>query len=229
MNDVILRTLLAPVAAAVLCLAASSWPGATAVPGPIERIVATAADLTGGSAGAGRIDIVIERWSTDAEADNLLKPLLASGPDKLLAAIQTVTRRVGFIQSPGVGGAGARAHERRARNIFFARQIVSSSGRQVIVATDHHLNFGEAEPPLINPDGTHSWAYAQPPEEEFMLVDVRFGADGKGVGKFATAANVAYDKDTKAIEVTNFDAQPVRLMNVRSEKVITLGDRQARR
>lgn len=229
MNHVILRTFLAPVAAVVLCMAASPWPGAAAVTGPIERIVATAADLTGGSPGAGRIDIVIERWSTDAEAAALFKPILASRPDGLLDAIQKVTRRVGFIQSPGVAGAGARALARRARNIFFAREIVSPAGRQVIVATDHHLNFGEAPPPMANPDGTHSWAYAQPPEDEFTLVDVRFGADGKGVGKFASAAKVAYNRDTKAIEVTNFDAQPVRLMNVRSEKVITLGDRQARK
>ena len=228
MNHVILRTLLAPFAAAVLCMAASSWPGAAAVPGPIERIVATAADLTGGSAGAGRIDIVIERWSDDAEAAALFKPLLASSPDRLLDAIQKVTRRVGFIQSPGVAGAGARAHERRARNIFFAREIATPAGRQVIVATDHHLNFGEARPSLFNDDGSHSWSYAQEPEVEFTLIDVRLGPDGTGVAKFATAANVAYDKDTKAIEVTHFDAQPVRLMNVRSEKVITLGDRQGR-
>jgi hypothetical protein len=54
--------------------------------------------------------------------------------------------------------------------------------------------------------------------DEFMLVDIRFGRDGTGIGKVATADNVVYNAATKLLEVKNYAAAPMRLIEVRSEK-----------
>jgi hypothetical protein len=48
-------------------------------------------------------------------------------------------------------------------------------------------------------------------------VDIRFGADGQGVGKVAPASQVAYNKETRLFEVQDFATQPVRLTNVHTE------------
>jgi hypothetical protein len=226
MSRLSLRAILATALVAAACLGVSAI--AAEYIGPVERLVATAVDLTDGSASAGRIDLVIERWSSDEERQHLYRPILASNPNQLLAAIQEVRHRVGFIQSPGLQGAGARARLRRAQNIYFAREISTPAGRRVIVATDRHLGFGEAPPAVANADGSHAWSYAQPPAEEFTLIDIRLGADGKGIGKFVPATQVAYDKGTGAIEVENYAGLPVRLMNVTSERVVTKGSEGSR-
>lgn len=47
-----------------------------------ERFVATAMSIaTPGPTGAGMVEMVVERWSTDAERDQLTKALLEKGPE----------------------------------------------------------------------------------------------------------------------------------------------------
>ena len=106
---------------------------------------------------------------------------------------------------PGIQGAGARVMTPRPKNVLFAREATTPQGRQVIVATDRSLAFGEP---------TQKW----PSDEAFMLLDIRFGPDGNGVGKLAAPDKVVYNTETKTIELANFAAQTVRLTDVRSEK-----------
>jgi hypothetical protein len=102
-------------------------------------------------------------------------------------------------------GSGARARLRRARPLKFAREIKTPTGRQVVIGADQRLGLGE---------DPRTFRSVQP---EFTLIDIRLGPDGKGVGKVAPAAQVTYNKQTKALEIENFGAQPVRLKDVRSE------------
>jgi len=207
MNRLTLRPILATAAAAIVCLAMSPRPGATGNLVPfVERLVAAAVNMTpGGPEPLGRIDIVIESWSTEAEREKLLRTTIDSGPARLLPALQIVTRRAGFVQSPGRQGLGARARERRAHNFQFAQEIKTATGRQVVIATDQHLGFGE---PARTPRSS---------DYEFTLIDIRFGPDGVGVGKMATESSVAYNKEKKAIELGNYGTLPEQLSAVRSE------------
>ena len=75
----------------------------------------------------------------------------------------------------------------------------------MVIATDQYLAFGEP---------SQKW----PSDYEFTLLDIRFGPDGKGVGKLAPPAKVVYNSETKLIELENYGAQPVRLTEVTSEK-----------
>ena len=207
MNPRALRPVLASVFAFIVFVAVNARPGAVGTAGPIvNRLVATAVTIVGDQKEVdARIDIVIERWSSD-EQENILRTNIDGGAPRLLAALQVIQRRIGFVLSPGVQGTGARARGRRARNIQFAHEIQTPTGRQVVIATDQYLGFGE--PRRLVRD-VH--------DEEFSLIDIRFDENGIGVGKVASASNVTYNAAKKTIELDNFGKLPERLSEVRSE------------
>jgi hypothetical protein len=179
-----------------------------AAPGEVvlERFVARAANVDDASAATSPVEIMIERWSTDKEVAALGSTLSKGGPATLLPALQQTWQRAGVVLTPGIIGAGSRARTRRARNLMFAHSINTAAGRQIVVAAYEHLALGElpVDPRHLKP--------------EFMLLDIRFGADGKGIGKVGLATSVAVNERTKLIEVHDFAGQPVRLSAVRSEK-----------
>jgi len=205
-----LRSIATPLVAAAVCLASTPRPGAATLDKSRtfeEQLVATA--VSGPSDGAvvgGRIDIVIERWSTDAERETLVRELRAHDPGALLVGLGKVFHRNGVIQLPGADALGARAHLRRVRNLKYAQKIDTPTGRQIIVVADQHLGFGESGRDF------KSW------QPEFGLLEIRIGADGTGVGKLAPADKVTVDAKTKVLEVADFATEPVRLAGVRSEK-----------
>jgi len=203
-----LRPIASSLFAIAVCLASSPRTDAAKPTRTFaEQLVATAVSApdAGGVIG-GRIDIAIERWSTDAERESLRRTLDKKDPAGLLAGLGKVFRRAGVVQMPGAQGLGARARTRRVRNLKFAQEIKTPTGRQVIVVADQHLGFGELG---------RDFESSQP---EFALVDIRLGPDGKGVGKLAPAAKVTFNTRTHMFEVANYVSQPVRLKNVRSEK-----------
>lgn len=165
---------------------------------PIERFTAVAVNMTGvGRAGAGTLDIAIERWSTDGERDRLLSTLLEKGPDALYRRLQQAPR-IGYIRTPqSIGWA-----------LHYARSIDRPDhSRQIVIATDRPLGFWEArnQPRSI--------------DYKFTLIDIRFDADGKGVGKLGYATKISVNKETNTIELENFGIEPVRLTDVRSSQV----------
>jgi hypothetical protein len=207
MRRVSFRPILAPLFAAAMCLIAMPHAGAAERGAVIEQFVARAVSVSGPE-DAGRIDIYIHRWSTDKELDSLRGALAESAPDKLFPALQTLRlqRPAGVVLMPGVQARGERARTRTPRNLLFAREIVTPTGRRVIAASEEHLGLGEA--PLE----------ARKSIEEFTVLDIRFGPDGKGVGKLASAADLAYSPLTKTLEVKNYETKPVRLIDVKGEK-----------
>src|SRR5256885_8698926 len=50
----------------------------------------------------GPIDIYVERWSTDAELDELLGTLEKGGPGELFAVLERQRVRAGVVLMPGV-------------------------------------------------------------------------------------------------------------------------------
>jgi hypothetical protein len=214
MRSETIRPIPAIIFAAAVCLAVSPPPDAGATGAFVERLVARAPS-DADPAGASRIEILIQRWSTDAERDDLRGTLLERGPDALLSAVQRVLKRpAGVVVIPGIPGAGARVRTRQARNVLFARDLETPKGRQVIIVTDQYLAFGEP---------TKDW----PSDYQFTVLDIRFGPDGTGTGKLAPPAKVVYNKATKIIELDNYAAQPARLIGIRSETVAPRSSREA--
>jgi hypothetical protein len=186
----------ASLAAASVALALLAGLGAAgAAKEPLEKFTATAVNMTGiGRATAGTLEIVVERWSTDAERDRLVQVLKEKGPEALLDRLRDLPR-VGTIRTP----------TSLAWDLHFARSHkLDDGGRQVVLATDRPMGFREAT------NRPRSFDYP------FTLLDIRFDADGKGVGKLAYASKVTFNEKTSTIEVENFGIEPVRLTDVRS-------------
>lgn len=161
------------------------------------RLRAVAVDMTGvGGGRAGTLDIVVDRWSTDEERDKLRAVLIEKGSEKLLDALRDIKPRTGYIRtSTSLGW-----------DTYYARETpFGDGGRRIIVATDRPMSFWERtnQPRSV--------------EYEFTLIEIHLDKNGKGQGKYAAAAKVTYNRDTRTIEIENYGIEPVRLTEVTVE------------
>ncbi len=165
----------------------------------IARFTCVAVNQSGSgrTGNSGFVNIVIERWSTDAEREMLRGTLIDKGSDALLSAVQKIRPRVGYIKLPNTVG----------WDLSYARDVQRDDGtRQVILATDRPIAFGEVT------QNTRSLKY------DFTIVDIRFDAEGKGKGELAGAALVTYNQKTNSVEIENYSSRPIDLINVKVEK-----------
>jgi hypothetical protein len=150
-------------------------------------------DAPVGAPSSGRLDITINRWSTDGERDRLLQALQEKGTDRLLEALQKVSPPVGVIRSEGSLG----------WDLSYARiHPGEDGGYRLVFATDRPIGFAEAA------NRTRSSEY------EFMLSEIHLDRNGQGQGKLAVRAKVTWDEKTKTIEIENYDIEPIRLTKV---------------
>ena len=177
--------------AAFICAVPSAQTNGTR-----ERFTAFAVDLgVPGRSSAGPVEIVVERWSTDAERDKLLKALVEKGPDKLLDTLQDLPR-VGYIRTPNSIG----------YDLHFARKHPGpDGGEEISLATDRYITSWEA------PNRPRTIDYP------FTLIELHIGPDGTGEGKMSLATKVEYDKKNNTIVLENYKSQPVLLNNVKRE------------
>lgn len=188
-----------PGMAALMSLSSSSVVVEAQRRQPLERLLATSVNLSNmGSASPGRIEIVIERWSSERERNELIGVLREKGSDALLSKLQKMPR-VGYIRDANGGSIGWDLHFARERKL-------DDGGRQIILGTDRPISAWEA---MNRPRSS---------DYEFTIADIRFDGDGKGVGKLAVAAKVTVKDETGVIEIENFSSEPVRLTEVTSSK-----------
>ena len=185
-------SLLSLALAAVLGIAAA----AAQTHGGREKFTAFAVNLDGTAiapTGAGVVEILVERYSTDAERNRLLEALMEKGPEKLLDTLQSLPR-VGYIRTPNSIG----------YDLHYARKApLPEGGERVTLATDRYIGFWEA----ANRPRTIDYP--------FTVIELRLNSDGVGEGKMSIATKVTMDKDKKQIELENYGTQPVLLNNVR--------------
>ena len=165
---------------------------------PLERLTAFAVDMSNmaGRQNTAAVDIVINRWSTDAERDQLRAALRERGAEGLLKALQKIKDPVGRISANGSLGYPLR----------FAREVpLSGGGRRILLGTDRLISFLELrdQPRTVN--------------YPFMVIDIRLDANGKGEGKLMPLAKITEDQD-HVVEIENYASEPVRLTAVQAKK-----------
>ena len=162
--------------------------------GAPERYVASAVDMNRG--GAGTIEIVVDRWSTDVQRDKLMSVMLNKGPEKLLDALQDMPR-MGYIKTP----------DRVGWDIHFARKVPGKDGgERIVLLTDRRIGFWEAA------NRPRSIDYP------FTVIELRLNRDGEGEGKMSVATKIIPDKENNIVTLENYDIQPVLLTNIKREK-----------
>jgi hypothetical protein len=179
---------------ALLALTLLTVPAPAASAKPIETFRAFAASL--GTGRAGSLTITINRWSTDAEREMLLTTLQEFGPDKLVDTLMKLPP-VGYMRTPNSLG----------YDLYYARNNPApDGGRQVVIGTNRRVRFREAA------TSQRSLQY------QMTVIELRLNADGKGEGKMVPAAKVSWNAKEKKIAIENYNALPVDLLNVQSEK-----------
>jgi hypothetical protein len=194
-----LRRVLVAVALAAALTASTDAAPQTAAPTTLPlRLSAVAVNLSGlGQSGITPVDIVIERWSTDAEQQRLHDQLVERDSDALMRALTGLKPRAGYIKTTSSLG----------WDIQFAREFaLPGGGRRIVIGTDRPMSFAERA------SNTRSSDY------DFLLAEIRLTPDGKGTGKLFPAAKIRWDRDTHAVEVENWDTQPVRLQDIHLAK-----------
>jgi hypothetical protein len=154
--------LIAGIAGIVSLLALGSAAIAQEPPTPL-RLTAYAINLGANhpAARAGVVEIVIERWSTDAERSELLSAFRQGGQSGLLKALQE-NPRVGYIRTP----------DTVAWDLHYAHVTQDPNGGQrLFLATDRRIAFWEAF------NNTRSLNYP------FTLAEIHLGANGHGEGQ----------------------------------------------
>jgi hypothetical protein len=166
---------------------------------PLASYHAVAVNMSNvGQRGLDTFDITVERWTTDEELGVLGSALLEKGSDALMDALQKTRPRVGYIRRSG-GGLGW--------PLYFARKEESpSGGYRVVIATDRPMTFRER---ANNPRSA---------DYDFLVAELRVGADGKGHGQLMPMARIDFDEASKDLSIEGYASEPVRLTQVTEQK-----------
>jgi len=163
---------------------------------PSERFTAFAVS-TGGPRTrpvANTVDILVQRWSSEADRQRLINILQTKGPDALLDALRDLPE-VGTIRTPDSLG----------YPLHYAQQTPNEEGgRRIVIATDRPISFWEA----VNRPRTIDYP--------FTVIQLEIGRDGEGEGRLSYATRIiAHDN---IVELENYDTQPIMLNQVRAQK-----------
>ena len=145
-------------------------------------------------AGAGRVIVRVERWSSNAERDRLTEAL-KKGPDSLLEALRDM-KSVGTIRTPDSLGYDLR---------YAYQEPGDEGGRRVVIATDRPIGFWEAanQPRISN--------------YPFTVLQMELDKNGEGKGTMSVATKIIVRHNT--VELENFASSPVMLNDIRAKAI----------
>jgi len=178
-----------------MALAVSLSASAAAISGPpAERFTAFAVNMTNGGTGrSSQFELVIDRWSTAVDRDDLAISLEEQGPDGLLKKLRQLPR-VGYVRVAG----------RLGNDIPFARDVRHSDGsRRIVMVLPRQLSFSEAS-------GATPTA-----EYPFTVIELQVDAAGRGDGRMSVGAKIKVHKASDQIEHEDFVAGSVLLKDVK--------------
>ncbi len=149
--------------------------------------------------GAGRtasVNLYVESYLTDDEAQLLARTLLDGGSDAVLKALEQMKPKGRIVLTGRVG----------SYDLKFIRSRPTATGRRVSAVADRPINFLEA-------------FYATRSEDYkfgIVIIDLKLNKKNKeeGEGQMIYAAQVKVIDGNK-LEIENYGVAPVRLMSVR--------------
>ena len=159
------------------------------------RFAAFAVNMNRGSAGS--VELVINRWSSDADRDRLMSVMFDKGQERLLQELQKMPR-MGYIRTPGSIG----------WDIHFAAHVpAKDGGERIVLVTDRHMGFRE----VANRNRTVDYP--------FTIIELNVPKSGDGEGKITVATKIIPDSGGRLVTLENYDIQPVLLTKVTRERV----------
>jgi hypothetical protein len=144
---------------------------------------------------AAQVDIVVERWSTEAERQRLTAAL-AKGQSEAIETLRDLPK-VGSIRTPGS----------LAWDLHYAHQMRGEDGgRRIFLATDRPISAWEA----INQPRTIDYP--------FTFIELHLDNNSVGEGKLSRATRVIASRDGRFVQLENWETQPVDLTQVKPRR-----------
>ena len=187
------RTFVVSLVAALLAVMVVAAPRVRADSDKGETFTAFAVNLSNiGTGRTSRVDITINRWSTEEERERLRTVLIEKGTEALYRELQDM-KPVGTIK----------VNESLGWDLRYSRNISTGDGRRIVFATDRPISTREAirQPRSI--------------DYKFTIGELKLGSDGKGQGTLSVAVKARYDPQDRVLELENFASEPIRLNEVR--------------
>ena len=150
-----------------------------------------------GPAGGNRLELVVNRWSNDAERDRVYSALADNGQDKLADALAALPE-AGYINWPG----------NLEYIVRYANRIPRpDGGEDVVLAADAQMSLWW-DPAISTPSTS----------PRFTVIQLRLSKDGHGEGKLSLATKVTANKETKTFALEDYAKQPAILTDVQRER-----------
>jgi len=149
-----------------------------------------------GPRGQVRLQIRVDRWSTDEERAKLIEALKAQSGrrgDRELADSLFGKESVGTIRETGT----------LAYDLRYSRLLPSEAGRMIVLATDRRIGFAE------------SWRSARTLDYNVSLIVLSLDETGRGEGQIMLGAQFSWDEANSQVVIENYASEPIRLTNVR--------------
>jgi len=157
------------------------------------RFNAVAVDLDHGN--QTQLQLVVDRWSSEAERQRLTDVLVKKGPDKLLEALKDAPK-VGYIRTTTSLG----------WDLHFASHVPGEDGgERIVIATDRPMSFREL------------WNQPRSVDYPFTIIEMRVDKSGEGDGTMSLATKVIPDKTNNVVTLENYGTQRIRLQQVKRE------------
>ncbi len=170
--------------------------------GPM-RLDAWAVNMSNTATGANaRIDIRVDRWSSDAEREQLIRTFFDKGQDGLLRQLQKAPVK-GRLRNPGRQGPDPHQTALGWDLRYAWHQPTADGGQRIVIATDRYVSVWEAR----NQPRTMDYP--------FTFIEIHLDSSGEGEGKLAVATKLFFNKKKNIVELENYSSEPVRLQNVR--------------
>jgi hypothetical protein len=152
--------------------------------GEPERFTAFVVNMTNSAAGTNStLEIIIDRWSTEADREALAIAFDELGTGGLLKMMQE-RPRVGYMRVPNKIGV----------DLAFARQVPhADGGRRILIVTARRLTFNEVN------------ASAPTADYPFTVIELDFKPDGVGAGKMSVGTKIRLHRKDDLIELDNYD------------------------
>jgi hypothetical protein len=159
-----------------------------------ERFTALAVSMTNGATGrSSHLELVIDRWSTPEDRDDLAAALDEQGPEGLLKRLQG-RPRIGYVRAAG----------RLGNDVQFAREVQHSDGsRRIVIVLTRRLSFNEVNPSSATED------------YPFTVIELRLDAAGGGDGRMSVGARIKVHKGSDQIEHEDYTGGNVLLKDVK--------------
>ncbi len=140
-----------------------------------------------------RIDIYVANWTVEREKDRLVRVLAEHGEAAFANALRDAGMPLGEIRAVG----------RLPSPLRFAwQERLDDGGRRLLLITDRTLAYWTD---LIRPAGA---------ADAFTLIEIRIPLGCEGEGKVGSARDVRVNRSLGLMELSAYDAAPVRLANV---------------